>query len=66
MSLTGKNALITGSSRGIGRGIALKLAERGANVGITYYQNEKSARDVSTELRYQGLKASSRRWTCAK
>ena len=43
MSLAGKNALVTGGSRGIGRGIALKLAERGVNVGITYYRR-KSAR----------------------
>lgn len=56
MSLAGKNALITGSSRGIGRGIALKLAERGANVGITYYQNEKSARDVLEKVEAQGRK----------
>ena len=57
MSLAGKNALVTGGSRGIGRGIALKLAERGANVGITYYQNEKSAQDVAKKVRDQGGKS---------
>ena len=54
MSLAGKNALITGSSRGIGRGVALKLAERGAHVGITYFQNESSARDVLKRVRDLG------------
>ncbi len=46
MALEGKYALITGSSRGIGRGIALKLAERGVNVGVHYYQNEAAANDT--------------------
>jgi NAD(P)-dependent dehydrogenase (short-subunit alcohol dehydrogenase family) len=40
MSLSGKHALITGSSRGIGRGIALKLAQHGANVAVHYCQND--------------------------
>jgi enoyl-[acyl-carrier protein] reductase III len=57
MSLAGKNALITGSSRGIGRGIALKLAERGVNVGITYFQNEQSAREVAKKVRDHGAKS---------
>ena len=47
VSLEGKYALVTGSSRGIGRRIALKLAEQGANVAIHYYCNEGSARDAS-------------------
>jgi enoyl-[acyl-carrier protein] reductase III len=54
MPLAGKRVLITGSSRGIGRGIALKLAREGANVGITYYQNEQSARDVLKKVRELG------------
>ena len=57
MSLAGKNALITGGSRGIGRGIALELAKRGANVGVTYYQNEQSARDVAKKVRDLGAKS---------
>jgi NAD(P)-dependent dehydrogenase (short-subunit alcohol dehydrogenase family) len=44
MSLNGRHALITGSSRGIGRGIALKLAVKGVKVAINYYQNEAAAK----------------------
>ena len=54
MSLNEKQALITGSSRGIGRGIALKLAERGAKVAIHYYQNEAAARDTLSKVRERG------------
>ena len=54
MSLKGKQALITGSSRGIGRGIALKLAAGGVNVAIHYYQNEKAAKDTLAAIRKQG------------
>lgn len=54
MSLNGKHALITGSSRGIGRGIALKLAEKGVKVAIHYYQNEAAAKDVLAKVRERG------------
>jgi NAD(P)-dependent dehydrogenase (short-subunit alcohol dehydrogenase family) len=54
MSLSGKHALITGSSRGIGRGIALKLAERGVKVAINYYQNEAAANDTLSQVRKRG------------
>ena len=54
MALEGKHALITGSSRGIGRGIALKLAESGVNVGIHYFQNEEAANDTLTKVRASG------------
>src|SRR5258708_30619082 len=51
MSLKGKHALITGSSRGIGRGIALKLAEHGVNVAVHYYQNETAALETFGQVR---------------
>jgi len=54
MSLTGKVALITGSSRGIGRGIALKLAEQGVNVAINYFENETAAQDTLDRVRERG------------
>ena len=49
-----KSALITGSSRGIGRGIALKLAEQGGRVAVHYYQNEKAANDTLAEIKKKG------------
>jgi enoyl-[acyl-carrier protein] reductase III len=50
MSLAGKNALITGGSPGIGRGIALKLAHGGARVAINYYENEAAARELLAQV----------------
>src|SRR5438067_13115920 len=46
-----KHALITGSSRGIGRGIALKLADNGVNVAVHYYQNVGAASDTLAQVR---------------
>ena len=54
MSLNGKHALITGSSRGIGRGIALKLAASGVKVAIHYFQNEAAALDTLAQVRKRG------------
>jgi len=54
MSLDGKHALITGSSRGIGRGIALKLAEQRVKIAVHYYQNERAANDTLAEVRKRG------------
>jgi len=54
MSLDGKHALITGSSRGIGRGIALMLAEKGVRVAINYFQNEAAANDTLAKVKERG------------
>lgn len=54
MSLAGKFALITGSSRGIGRGIALQLAENGVKVAVHYYQNEQAGTDTLAAIRQRG------------
>src|SRR5215469_918831 len=54
MSLEGKKALVTGSSRGIGRGIALSLAERGAQVAIHYYRNQAAAQATLARTRELG------------
>ena len=54
MSFKGKKALVTGSSRGIGRGIALKLAERGAQVAIHYYRNQGAAQTTLEKIRGLG------------
>ena len=54
MSLNGKHALITGGSRGIGRGIGLKLAENGVKIGIHYYTNVDAANDTLAKVRERG------------
>src|SRR5947207_11378200 len=51
MPIVGKHALITGSSRGIGRGIALKLAEQGVKIAVHYYQNEAAAQTTLAKVR---------------
>jgi NAD(P)-dependent dehydrogenase (short-subunit alcohol dehydrogenase family) len=54
MALDGKTAVITGSSRGIGRGIALALAESGVNVAVHYFQNEDAAKETLEQVRNRG------------
>jgi 3-oxoacyl-[acyl-carrier protein] reductase len=56
MSLTGKTALVTGGSRGIGKAVCLKLAAQGANVGINYISNAEAAEAVLSEITAAGGK----------
>ncbi|WP_193196792.1 SDR family oxidoreductase [Nostoc sp. MG11] len=55
--LTGKVAIITGASRGIGRAIALKLASNGASVVVNYAGNANKAQEVVAEIEKLGVKA---------
>jgi len=57
MTLSGKTALVTGSSRGIGRAIALKLGELGADVAVNYFTRETDAQEVVDQLRGLGRRA---------
>lgn len=50
MSLSGRLALVTGGSRGIGAGIALEFARRGADVAITYTNNQSQAESVKDQI----------------
>jgi enoyl-[acyl-carrier protein] reductase III len=54
MARATRYVLVTGSSRGIGRGIAVRLAEEGASVAIHYYQNEGAAKDTLAMVRDRG------------
>ncbi|KAF3809073.1 Hydroxynaphthalene reductase arp2 [Colletotrichum gloeosporioides] len=53
----GKVALITGAGRGIGRGIALELGKRGANVVVNYGSSAGAAEEVVAEIQKMGAKA---------
>jgi len=54
MAIEEKYALITGSSRGIGRGIALGLADSGVKVAVHYFQNDSAASETLEQIRKRG------------
>lgn len=55
--LTGRNVLITGSSKGIGAGCAIEMAREGANIAINYHSSPADAEDVARQVRELGGKA---------
>ena len=55
--LEGKVALVTGATRGIGKAIALKFAEHGANVAFTFRSSAAAAEEVTKQLEAHGVKA---------
>ncbi|MFF2194360.1 SDR family oxidoreductase [Streptomyces sp. NPDC058157] len=55
--LTGRTALVTGSSRGMGRAAAIRLAQEGALVAVHYHRDESAAREVVTSVEKDGGRA---------
>ena len=55
--LTDKVAIVTGSSRGLGRAIAVELADHGAKVALNYYTNKEAADELMAELQGKGQEA---------
>jgi len=57
--LKGKTVIVTGASRGIGKGIALTLAKNGANIAFTYSKSIEAANDLLKEISNLGVKCKS-------
>jgi 3-oxoacyl-[acyl-carrier protein] reductase len=57
IDLSGKSAVVTGGSRGIGRAIVVRLAEQGADVAFSYRGNEAAARETAAAVEAMGRRA---------
>jgi 3-oxoacyl-[acyl-carrier protein] reductase len=57
MLLQGKNAIVTGASRGIGKAIALQLAREGANILFNYLEHAEEAERTASEIEQMGVRA---------
>ena len=57
INLTGKVALVTGGSRGIGRAISVRLAQAGVNVAINYLRHKEAAANTASEIKEAGVQA---------
>lgn len=57
LALQGKNAIVTGGTRGIGRATALKLASAGCNVAVLYFNSHEEAEAIVREIEAMGRKA---------
>lgn len=57
IDLSGKRAVVTGGSRGVGKAIALMLGRAGADVGISYHSRKEAADEVVAELHRMGVQA---------
>lgn len=55
--LKGKNTLVTGASKGIGKAIAIRFAQEGANVAFTYLSSVEQGKALEAELAAKGIKA---------
>ena len=62
LELTGKVALVTGGSRGIGRACAIALAREGAEVCISYGSNEAAAKETLATIEAAGGKGSAKKF----
>jgi 3-oxoacyl-[acyl-carrier protein] reductase len=64
--LEGKVAIITGATRGIGRGVAEKFAQNGADIAFTYVSSDEKAKALETELSNYGVKVKAYKFNVAE